>query len=52
MSVLANISNIMIPFLIFYIVAYGIAEKVEVYEEFIKGAKDGLTTVVKSEALK
>lgn len=46
MSFLANISNIIIPTLIFYIIAYGIAEKVEVYDEFIKGAKDGLKTVV------
>lgn len=46
MSVLANISNIMIPLLIFYIIAYGIAAKVEVYEDFIKGARDGLRTVV------
>lgn len=46
MNVLANISNIIIPLLIFYIIAYGIAEKVEVYEDFIKGAKDGLITVV------
>ncbi len=46
MNVLANISNIIIPLLIFYIIAYGIAEKVEVYEDFIKGAKDGLVTVV------
>ena len=46
MSVLANISNILIPLIIFYIVAYGITAKVEVYEEFIKGAKDGLMTVV------
>ncbi|MBD5466105.1 MAG: spore maturation protein [Lachnospiraceae bacterium] len=46
MNVLANISNIIIPLLIFYIIAYGIVEKVEVYEDFIKGAKDGLITVV------
>ncbi|MBD5544689.1 MAG: spore maturation protein [Lachnospiraceae bacterium] len=46
MNVLANISNIIIPLLIFYIIAYGVVEKVEVYEDFIKGAKDGLITVV------
>lgn len=45
MSVLANISNIVIPVLIFYIVAYGMAAKTNVYEAFIKGAKDGLKTV-------
>ena len=46
MSVLANISNIVIPVLIFYIVAYGLTTKTPVYESFIKGAKDGLKTVV------
>lgn len=45
MSVLANISNIMIPVLIFYIIAYGMSLKTPVYESFIKGAKDGLHTV-------
>lgn len=45
-SVLSNISNIIIPALIFYIIAYGIAGKTNVYEDFVKGAKDGLKTVV------
>lgn len=37
--VLANISNIIIPVIIFYIIAYGIANKSNVYEDFVKGAK-------------
>lgn len=45
-SVLSNISNIIIPVIIFYIVAYGIAAKCNVYEEFIKGAKDGFHTII------
>lgn len=45
-NVFANFSNIIIPALIFYIVAYGISKRVKVYEEFIVGAKDGLKTVV------
>lgn len=45
-NVLANFSNIIIPVLIFYIVAYGLINKVKVYEEFIGGAKDGLKTVI------
>lgn len=44
--VLSNISNIIIPVLIFYIIAYGIINKTNVYEDFVKGAKDGLKTVV------
>lgn len=44
--VLSNISNIVIPVLIFYIIAYGVINKSNVYEDFVKGAKDGLKTVV------
>lgn len=44
--VLSNISNIIIPVLIFYIIAYGVISKTNVYEDFIKGAKDGFKTVV------
>jgi spore maturation protein B len=36
----------MIPVIIFYIVAYGVAAKRNVYEDFIKGAKDGFSTVI------
>ena len=36
-----------IPFLIFYIVGCGILSKVPVYDSFIRGAGDGLKTVVK-----
>ena len=45
-SVLSNISNIIIPVLIFYIIAYGIAAKTNVYEDFVKGARECLKTVV------
>lgn len=45
-NVLTNISNIIIPLIIFYIVATGLAAKQDVYGDFIKGAKDGLKTVV------
>ena len=45
-NVLANFSNIIIPVIIFYIVAYGLISKVKVYEDFIVGAKDGLKTVI------
>lgn len=46
-NVLANFSNIVIPILIFYIVSYGIVSGSHVYDDFIKGAKSGLITVVK-----
>lgn len=41
-----HFSNIVIPVIIFYIVAYGLASKTNVYEDFIKGAKDGFHTVI------
>lgn len=46
LNVLSNISNIIIPVIIFYIVAYGLISKRNVYEDFIKGAKDGFHTVI------
>lgn len=46
MQVLGELSNIIIPAIIFYIVGYGMVSGVPVYEHFIKGAKDGLGTVV------
>lgn len=45
-AALSNISNIIIPVIIFYIVAYGLAAHSNVYEDFIKGAKDGFHTVI------
>lgn len=45
MRVLAHISDILIPLLIFLIVAYGCAAGVRVYECFLKGAKEGLRIV-------
>jgi spore maturation protein B len=35
----------MIPFLIFYIIGYGMLQKQNIYEDFVAGAKDGLKTV-------
>ena len=45
-QVFAHFSNIIIPVIIFYIVAYGITVRTTVYEDFIKGAKDGFHTVI------
>lgn len=45
-QVFAHFSNIIIPVIIFYIVAYGVSVKINVYEDFIKGAKDGFHTVI------
>ena len=47
LSVLSNLSNIIIPLVIFYIVAEGILAKINIYEDFIKGAKDGFQVVIR-----
>lgn len=46
-AVLANISNIIIPAVIFYVVAMGLVAKKKVYEDFVKGATDGFHTVIR-----
>lgn len=45
-AILSNVSNIIIPVIIFYIVAYGLIARRNVYEDFIKGAGDGFRTVI------
>ena len=44
-NVLAHISSIIIPAMIFYIVAYGLINRSNVYEDFIRGAAEGFRTV-------
>lgn len=46
MSILLYLSDYMIPFVIFYIVGFGILMKVNVYDDFVEGAKDGIKVVV------
>ena len=46
MNFLVYVSYYMIPLMIFYVVGFGLLQKVNVYEEFVKGAKDGMKTVV------
>lgn len=45
MKILIFLSEISIPLILFYIVGFGILMKCKVYEEFVKGARDGLKTV-------
>lgn len=45
-GVLIFLSEVSIPLIIFYIVGYGLLNRCQVYQEFVKGAKDGLKTVV------
>lgn len=46
MDFFVYLSYYMIPLLIFYIVGFGMLQKVDVYQEFVKGAKEGMNTVV------
>lgn len=45
MSILLYLSDMLIPLLIFCIVGTGILKKKNVYDDFVKGAKDGMKTV-------
>lgn len=45
MEILSYISNLMIPFLLFYVVGYGLLAKRDIYSDFMDGARDGLKTV-------
>lgn len=47
MKFFTYLSEFMIPILLFYIVAMGVCAKRNVYEDFMKGAKDGMSLVVK-----
>lgn len=47
MNFVNYISIIAVPFVIAYIVAYGFISKIKVFDSFIKGAKEGIETVIK-----
>lgn len=47
MKLLLYISDMIVPTGIFLIVIYGVSEKVKVYDEFVRGAKKGIYTVIK-----
>jgi spore maturation protein B len=46
MRFLIYISDYIIPFVFFYIIGYGLLTKTNIYDEFIKGAKDGFKVVI------
>lgn len=39
-------SDFFVPMLIFYLVAYGLLNKTQVYDDFIKGSQEGFKTVI------
>ena len=46
LKIVLFVSEFMVPLVIFYIVGYGVLMKKNIYEDFVKGAKDGMMTVV------
>lgn len=46
MSILLTLSDFIIPVTILFIVVFGCLQKVDIYEVFLEGAKEGLQTVV------
>lgn len=46
LNFLLYISSYIVPFVLFYIIGYGIMCKTPVFQEFTKGAKDGFKTVL------
>jgi spore maturation protein B len=46
MKFLIYVSDYIIPFVFFYIIGYGLLTKSNIYDEFIKGAKDGFKVVL------
>lgn len=46
MGFLLYISNYIVPFILFYIIGYGLLCKISVYQEFTDGAKEGFKVVL------
>lgn len=44
MKAVTYLSNLMIPFLLFYVIGYGLLSRRNIYQDFLEGAKDGLRT--------
>ncbi len=45
MKIILFLSDFIIPLVVFYIILYGLMQKVSVYDAFIKGVKDGFSVV-------
>ena len=46
MNILLTISDFLIPVTVLFIVVFGCLQRVDIYEVFLEGAKEGLRTVV------
>ena len=45
MKILIYLSDYIIPFILFYIVGFGLLMKTNIYDDFVEGAKDGFKVV-------
>lgn len=46
MKMILFLSDFIIPLVVFYIILYGLMQKVSIYDAFIQGAKEGFSVVV------
>lgn len=46
MKFLTYLSDYIIPFVFFYIIGLGLISRINIYDEFIKGAKDGFKVIL------
>ena len=46
MAILTFLSEFIVPFMIFYIVGFGVLQKRPVFDDFLKGAEEGMKTVI------
>ena len=44
---MSNLSNIIIPLMVLFIVIYGFYKKVNIYDEFLKGASESFKMIAK-----
>ena len=47
MKILVYFSEVIVPLVIFYIVGFGILQKRPVFDDFLKGAEEGMKTVIR-----
>lgn len=45
MNVLLYISNLIIPLVLLYVIGFGMISRINVFDEFVRGAKDGFKVV-------
>ncbi|GAV24633.1 spore maturation protein [Carboxydothermus islandicus] len=43
-----KLGNWLLPLILFFVIFYGMLKKVEVYESFLEGAKDGFNTAIRT----